>query len=86
MNQAIVPITRLRTMSAAELVAVARKFDHLSILEAELLKRLEAFVQEEARKQERTEKFFRRVAENEHVDPQVRKIVDWAKQREVQQA
>ena len=84
MNQAIVPITRLRTMSAAELVAVARKFDHLSILEAELLKRLEAFVQEEARKQERTERFFRRV--DEQVDPQVRKIVDWAKQKEVQQA
>jgi hypothetical protein len=70
-------------MSAAELVAASRKFDHLSILETELIKRLDVFVQEEARKQARTERFFARA--NEQVAPEVRKIVDWAKAREVKQ-
>ena len=61
MNPALVSIQAMRTMSNADLITAAGKFDRLSILETELVKRLSAFVQEETRKEERTAKFLSRV-------------------------
>ena len=70
---------RVTTMSNADLIAAARAFGSHSALETELVKRLDVFVQEEIRKQERTEKFLSRA--NAQTDPEVRKIVDWARAR-----
>jgi hypothetical protein len=67
-------------MSNLDLIKSARQFDRLSILETELLKRLDVFEQEEIRKAERTLKFMARTK-----DEEVRKIVDWAKARDVKQ-
>jgi hypothetical protein len=62
-------------MSNADLITTARKFDRLSILEGELLKRLEAYVNEEERKEARTRRFL---------NPDVKGIVEWAKQCETE--
>ena len=75
MNAALVPLARIRIMSNADLITTARKFDRLSILEGELLKRLEAYVKEEQRKEVRTRRFM---------NPDVKGIVDWAKKCETE--
>jgi hypothetical protein len=67
------------TLSNTGLIALAREYGGLSILETELVKRLDVFVQEDIRKQERTARFFTRT--DEQVTPQVRKIVEWARDR-----
>lgn len=81
MNPALISISSMRTMSNLDLIKSARQFDRLSILETELLKRLDVLEQEEIRKRERTLKFMARTKE----DQEVRTIVDWAKAREVKQ-
>jgi hypothetical protein len=63
-------------MSNRDLIKAARQFDRLSILETELLKRLDAFEQEEIRKAERTLKFMARTKED-----RVQGIVDWARDK-----
>ena len=75
MNPALLPIVTMRNMSNAELIERVHMFDRLSILEGELLKRLEVMEKEEERKRDREQRFARTA------NPEVRKIVDWAKER-----
>lgn len=79
MNAALVPLARIRIMSNVDLIMQVKQFDSLTILETELLKRLEACVLEDLAKQARTARFFARA--DSQVAPEVRKIVDWAKER-----
>jgi hypothetical protein len=50
MNPALTPISEVRTMSNAQLVAFAKEHSMLTILERELVKRLEANIKHETRR------------------------------------
>jgi hypothetical protein len=84
MNAALVPLARIRIMPNADLITTARKFDRLSILEGELLKRLEAYVKEEERKEARTRRFLNPTTEEARRDTAVQEIVNWAKKCETE--
>jgi hypothetical protein len=51
MNPALTPISEVRAMSNAQLVAYAKEHSHLTILERELLKRMEDVTRHESRRE-----------------------------------
>lgn len=51
MNPALTPISAVRAMSNTQLVAFAKEHSHLTILERELLKRMEDVTRQESRRE-----------------------------------
>jgi hypothetical protein len=51
MNPALTPISAIRVMSNAQLVAFAKEHSHLTILEREMLQRLESVTRQESRRE-----------------------------------
>ncbi len=75
MNPALTPISEIRTMNPEQLIAYAKEHSQLTILEREMLIRLEQFV-----KAERTKQILNKIVHDPR-DKKVQGIVDWAKQR-----
>ena len=55
MNPALTPISAVRAMTTEQLVAYAKEHSHLTILEREMLQRLESLNRRESRRERRVQ-------------------------------